>query len=80
MNNEIEKKPRDFKVKKSTQEINQECLNIISEFKQKYGTKDVFFANYLGIAKDYFSLKRNNLKNFTKKDLKKLKLLFVELK
>ncbi len=81
MNKKIKKLPNgDFEVKKTSQEINKECLNIITEFKQKYGSTDVFFANHLGIAKDYFSLKRNNRKNFTEKDLKKLKLLFVEIK
>ena len=81
MNNEIEKLASgDFEIKKTSQEINEECLKIISEFKQKYGSTDIFIANYLGFDKHYFSLKRNNFKNFTEKDLKKLKLLSVKVK
>jgi hypothetical protein len=80
MNNKIKKLPNgDFEVKKTKEEIHKECLKIITDFKQKYGSTDLFFANYLGIKKSNFSYKKNSIKNFTKKDLEKLKLLFVEI-
>ena len=81
MNNKINKLPNgDFEVKKTKEEIHNECIKIITDFKQNYGSTDSFFANYLGIKQSNFSLKKkNSIKKFTKKDLEKLKLLFVEI-
>lgn len=80
MNNEIIKRENcDFEVKKTAKEINGECMKIIKSFQNKYGSRDIFFANFLNQDKYYFSKKKNEKLNFTTKDLEKLQILLLNI-